>query len=168
MPMTVQFDDAEVQRVLQAAANMAQYPEALMGTVSNVMLRETQRTFREQAFDGSPWAPLAESMQQARWPGEVAGRRGGPRKPVNKRRGTQSILHPTGKHLLQTLHQSHTDNESRVGTPTFWAFVHNFGAPLQHFTMPRRTFLGFSRRLVEDIGKAAQSYLERGLKAALR
>jgi len=84
---------------------------------------------------------------------------------VGRRRGGANILHPTGRHLMQTLYQSHTIDEARVATPNPWAFVHNFGAPMPHYQMPRRTFLGFTEEDHADIVAACQRYLDKSVLA---
>lgn len=142
-----------------------------MRTLANQQFRSTVRNFQRESFDGRKWPRLAESTAQrfiTGTPGKRASRKRkdgkGYTKERGKRRGYENMLRPTGRHLLQTIHQSHTDEEARVFTANPWAFVHNFGAPMkQGWQMPRRTFLGFSQEDYRDIAARCQDYLDKSV-----
>lgn len=146
----------------------------LMRTIANEQLRSTQRNFEEESFDGQSWPELAPATTRAfitGTPGKRAPRRKkrgkGWTKERGKRRGKEKILHPTGQHLLQKIHQSHTKDEARVSCGTPWAFVHNFGAPMQDFQMPQRTFMGITDKDEQNIVLAADFHVSRALARAV-
>jgi phage gpG-like protein len=122
--------------------------------------------FRRGAFDGQTWPSLQPSTAKA----YVQHRRRGtgPGSPGRRRRGYANLLHPTGRHLLNRLHASHTNVEARVLVAQPWAHVHNFGLPMKYFTMPKRTFLGFSRQDLHDLEAAILRYGEREALGGLR
>lgn len=141
------MDDRAVQRLLAQATSALAAPEALMRSLADAMYADTVEHFETESFDGEKWPPLAERTARAYI-------------TKYRRRGHENILRPTGRHLFQTLHQSHTASEARVATPTPWAFVHNFGARLRRMKMPRRTFLAFSDRLLAEVRILCIRYLE--------
>ena len=175
MLIEVEVQDKEVLGALASAQSALRNRGPLFRTLANLQFRSTMRNFDSESFDGRKWPPLAHSTalafmrsQKSRIRGYAEGGKSladvqsyaqrvfaagrghttGSQlktKGLGARRGYQNILHPTGQLIRQKTHQSSTNEEARVSCGTSWAWVHNFGAPLQHFTMPRRTFLGVSQ-----------------------
>ncbi len=156
-----------MQAALRRAAAGLGNLGGLMRTLANQQFRSTLRNFQTESFDGVKWRRLADSTANRKLvPGGPRRRRSRTSDVVRGRgqlRGGANILHPSGRHLMMTIHQSHTSEEARVSTPNPWAFVHNFGAPLPHFQMPRRTFMGFSEQDNRDILTACHDYLRRSV-----
>ena len=167
MQISGHVEDAQVRQALDRAARATGNLGGLMRTLANQQFRSTVRNFQEESFDGRPWPGLADSTAERFITGRPGRRASRKRKDGKgytaergRRRGYDNILHPTGRHLLQTIHQSHTEDEARVFTANPWAFVHNFGAPMkQGWRMPRRTFMDFSAQDRRDIVARCKEYL---------
>lgn len=152
MLISVQMEGGErLERGLADAMGKLQSLEPVMRTIADAQLASTQQNFRDESFGGERWPRLAESTARAfitGTPGKRAPHRKksgtGFTKGSGKRRGYDNMLRPKGTHLYQKLHQSNTNVEARVSVATPWAWVHNLGPPLAHFTMPRRTFMGIT------------------------
>lgn len=118
--------------------------------------RKRSRTADEvEAYRGRV---LAERASEGRGKQRKLSRIGG----RSRLRGGANILHPTGRHLMQRIHQSSTDDEARVACGTPWAWVHNFGARLRSAVIPQRTFMGITDADIENIIKAAWDHVSRG------
>lgn len=168
MQVSLQVDNAQVRRALDRAARATGNLGGLMRTLANQQYRSTVRNFQEESFDGQPWPRLAPSTAQrfiTGTPGKRASRKRkdgkGMTRERGRRRGYENMLRPTGRHIFESIHQSHTEDEARVVSTNPWAFVHNFGAPMQHFQMPRRTFMGISQQDRRDIVARCREYLEK-------
>lgn len=153
MLISVQMEGGErLERGLAEAMGKLQSLEPVMRTIANAQYKSTVKNFDTQSFEGASWPKLAKSTAMAfvtGTPGKRAPRkkkRGeGMTKGTGRRRGEGHMLRATGgQHLFMNVHPSHTNVEARVQAATPWAFVHNFGAPMAHFTMPRRTFMGIT------------------------
>lgn len=164
---------AEVRRALEQAVSVLNDTESMMRTLANAQYKSTVENFKTESFGGEAWPPLADSTADAfitGTPGARAGKvtRGKTgkmryRAEKGKRRGYDNILRPTGKHIFQTISPSHSKDEARVTCACPWAFVHNFGAPMAHFQMPRRTFMGITDQDEDVIFKIASRYVRKAL-----
>lgn len=164
------MDDRQVQAALTRALREVGNPSGLMRTLANQQYRSTVENFEAESFDGRHW-PALKPRTAAQFltgtPGQRASRaRAGGRgrtKERGKRRGYANMLRPNGKLIFQRIHQRHTQTEAIVEVANPWAFVHNFGAPMKHFRMPRRQFLGFSRQDLANIVEAAKRWMIRSV-----
>jgi len=179
--ISVTVDDRETRRVLDRAMKAVADPKDLMRTLADQQYRSTVDNFKSESFDGGPWPALKPATAQAFITGKqtrgfvkTAGGRGAAitlltpktekqRKRTGKRRGYDNMLRPNGKLIFQRIHQRHTSTEARVECSNPWAFVHNYGARMSRMTMPRRTFLGFSRKDLADIRAACEWWVKRSV-----
>lgn len=149
--ISIHVDDRQVQRALDRAMQALDNPRRLMRTLANQQYGSTVRNFESESFDGESWPRLKDSTARAK----IAGTR--------RRRGYANILRPTGRHIFQRIFQAHNETQARVYCDNPWAFVHNFGAPMPHFVMPKRTFLGFTAEDLRNIVRACRAYIVRSV-----
>ncbi len=141
----------ELKRLLSKAAWQLKNMTPVMRTIANAQYKSTVKNFRDEAFGVvDKWPELKKATQERR---------------ITKkhRRGAKNMLRPTGKHIFMRLHQSFSATEARVACTNWWAFVHNLGAPLRAFKMPRRTFLGIHKQDELQIVKIMERYLKKAI-----
>ena len=129
MPTDVKFDDRDYTRVVRRLNELIQDGLDLapaMRAISEFFLSRVQDSFaREQAPDGTPWAPLA--------PGTLRERR---------RRGKDGPILQRDRQLLGSMDTSYGPTSAAAGTNVVYAATHQFGAELP----PRQQVLAFAAR----------------------
>jgi len=166
MQISVQMQGAkELTRALAMAETKLGNLGPVMRTIADQQFKSTMQNFRSESFAGESWPKLAESTAQrfvTGTPGQQRKKKRGKgmTKRKGKRRGHAHMLVNTGQ-LKGKIHQSHSKLEARVESGTPWAFVHNFGAPMKHFQMPQRQFMGITPEDEADHMKAINFFIDR-------
>ncbi len=128
-----------------AAADRTAIPAAHADFGEHLVNSHQERFAREQAPDGSPWAPLSPAYAKRKASG----------------RGNRKILQRSGL-LFGSLHYQVEGEVLRFGVNRIYAAAHQFGRP--EINLPARPFIGLS---VEDLDEAAAVYLDH-LEAVFR
>lgn len=119
--VTYKIDDADVRGALSRIARSAEHPENALHAIGAYGVHSTQRRFeREQAPDGTPWAPLSPRTANKR-----VGR---------GRRGTGHILRLSGR-LYQSLTYEVSPDAVEWGSNVVYARIHQLGGEID---MPER------------------------------
>ncbi len=132
MEVSVKVDMSKLTSNISRTVEAMRAP-ALWAAIGMALKAETLRCFeREQAPDGTPWAPLS--------PVTIARRRGGRKGKATS--GNVKILQDTGL-LRGSIDTRWGKGWCSVGTPVKYGRKHQFGQ-----FVPRRPFLGVSRNFM--------------------
>jgi len=145
--ISIELDDAEINRVFATLTEKATKLRPLMASISEGMFRTTRERFQlEVAPDGTPWAPLK------------------PKTLARKRAHGQrlNILQARG-HMLNRIVPDFGDDFAGISVNAIQAALHQFGGtpdmPPGPAAVPARPFLGISDKDRREILQAAHNFL---------
>lgn len=147
MKITVEMIGLEKTR--QELGKLKESPRspALWSTIAAILKSETLRHFEvESDPTGKKWAPLSASTIEAR------------RKGKSRRGYGVKILRDTGR-LYGSIATNYGNGWAEVGTTIEYAAQHQFGTK----RVPRRSFIGISKRISDRIDATVKKFLETGV-----
>ena len=147
MKITVEMIGLEKTR--QELGKLKESPRspALWSTIAAILKSETLRHFEAESDPtGKKWAPLSAATIEAR------------RKGKSKRGYGVKILRDTGR-LYGSIATNYGAGWAEVGTTIEYAAQHQFGTK----RVPRRSFIGISKRISDRIDATVKKFLETGV-----
>lgn len=152
MKITVEMIGLEKTR--QELGKLKESPRspALWSTIAAILKSETLRHFEAESDPtGKKWAPLSASTIEAR-------RKGKSKRKTNRRGYGAKILRDTGR-LYGSIATNYGNGWAEVGTTIEYAAQHQFGTK----RVPRRSFIGISKRISDRIDATVKKFLETGV-----
>jgi phage virion morphogenesis protein len=171
LAINVEFDDRQVREALKrlerAGGNLK---PAFQDIGEYLLISHRERFDKEQAPDGTPWEPLADSTLRRKMLKGVRRGKGQKRKTLTTSQGTKAgainalargkIMVERGD-LRDLLRYQASGAGLQLGTDRIYGATHQFGDPARN--IPARPFLGLSDQDQVEI----MAILERHLQAAM-
>lgn len=169
LSINVEFEDREVvealRRIEQAGGNLK---PAMQDIGEYLLISHRDRYDKEQAPDGTPWEPLAESTMRRKMLKGVRRGKGESRKRLTTRRGNtragainalarSKTLVESGD-LRDLLRYQVTGSSLEFGTDRVYGATHQFGGPERG--IPARPFLGLSEQDQGEVLTILKRHLE--------
>jgi len=134
----VDFDTTELVAALNHVLATGRNLRPVMMEIAEHLHRSTRDRFdREEAPDGTPWAPVTPQTQARKNAGYSAG--GGQK---DKLPAPDKILHGATLLLRDNMAPLYDEDEAGLAALQAYAATHQFGAPERN--IPARPFLGLS------------------------
>ncbi len=146
------YTDKDLQDLIKGAAGRINDMSPVMKSFAEYMVNRTDERFeKEQAPDGSPWAPLSD-VTKAR------------KAKLNK---IDKILQQDG--YLRLVHPDSDKKSASVYSDKEYAAIHNYGgkAGRNHsVTIQKREFLGFNDEDIQEFIETAKDFIILGMRGS--
>lgn len=174
--VAVGFEDRAVRQALKRLQRAGADLQPAWRDIGEYLLNSTRERFdREQAPDGTPWEPLAESTLRRKMLKGVGRGKGKPRKSLTTGRGntkvgairrlaSNQILVESGN-LRDLMRYQATREGLRFGSDRVYAAIQQFGgADVGRPDIPARPFLGLSAADRAEVLAILNQHLEAALR----
>lgn len=170
----IELEDAEVLKAIDTLQKAGGRLEPVWRDIGEYLLISTRERFdREQAPDGTPWEPLAESTLQRKMLKGVQRGKGKKRKRLTTRKGTlktgaisaalnSKILVESGN-LRDLMRYQIGQDGLKFGSDRIYAATHQFGDEKRD--IPARPFLGLSEEDRQEILDILADHLKRVMES---
>lgn len=169
LSINVEIKDHEVREALKGLERAGGDLEPAFRDIGEyLLLSHRDRYDKEQAPDGTPWEPLADSTLRRKMLKGVRRGKGAKNKSLTKKRGGTKVgairalagskILVESSNLRDLLRYQTTSSSLQLGTDRIYGATQHFGDPDRN--IPSREFLGLSERDMAEVKRIINRHLQ--------